>query len=488
MIRYKIDDLGWYQFEWLIQSLLKAELSLAIESWGASRDFGKDAFYAGDLHFSSSKEKDEGPFLFQVKFVSNANAAGARPANAVKAAINSEVERISKRLFKNQIQPPSHYCFYTNAPLTPELRNFIQKELKSILPKVKVHTYSGSDTCDLLDKQERIRRAFPQLLSLRDLDKILSDIVNNDIIARSQGAIDEAKDVIPVFVPTKAYHEALQKLSKHHFVVLEGPPEMGKTAIAWVIALNYILDNYEGYVCNKPDDFFRVFKEGEKQIFIADDAFGRTEYDPSRLKDWEAQLSFVLRRLNKDHLLIWTSRKHILQRALKQMDLQGKAQKFPLPGDVYVDASNLSVQEKSLILYRHAKLADLEDKAKLFLKFYAARIVKQKSFTPERIRRFVAEKLESLAKEFGVQAEHSDKVEKEISEAINNPTDGMRKSFQALTDEYKLLLISLLETQTDPKLTKVEKLYTKHSTQSSPHEFEEILEDLSESFIKIHRY
>jgi hypothetical protein len=32
MIRYKLDDLGWYQFEALMQSLLKAELGLGVES------------------------------------------------------------------------------------------------------------------------------------------------------------------------------------------------------------------------------------------------------------------------------------------------------------------------------------------------------------------------------------------------------------------------------------------------------------------------
>jgi hypothetical protein len=47
MIRYRLDDLGWFQFEWLIQSLLKTELSLAIESWGGRMDMGRDAYYDG---------------------------------------------------------------------------------------------------------------------------------------------------------------------------------------------------------------------------------------------------------------------------------------------------------------------------------------------------------------------------------------------------------------------------------------------------------
>ena len=50
MIRYNLDDLGWYQFEWLVQSLLKSEIGLAVESWGQRGDHGKDAYAHGQLH------------------------------------------------------------------------------------------------------------------------------------------------------------------------------------------------------------------------------------------------------------------------------------------------------------------------------------------------------------------------------------------------------------------------------------------------------
>ena len=73
-MRYRFDDLGWYQFEWLVQSLLKAELGLGIESWTSSRgDRGRDAYFDGQLAFPT-KAATEGPFVFQVKFVENANA------------------------------------------------------------------------------------------------------------------------------------------------------------------------------------------------------------------------------------------------------------------------------------------------------------------------------------------------------------------------------------------------------------------------------
>ena len=50
-IRYNLDSLGWFQFEWLVQSLLKAELGIGVESWGGRGDWGRDAYSVGPLPF-----------------------------------------------------------------------------------------------------------------------------------------------------------------------------------------------------------------------------------------------------------------------------------------------------------------------------------------------------------------------------------------------------------------------------------------------------
>ena len=68
MIRYRLDELGWFQFEWLVQSVLKAELGLAVESWGGSGDRGRDAYCRTPLRFPIRDVASDGPFLFQVKF------------------------------------------------------------------------------------------------------------------------------------------------------------------------------------------------------------------------------------------------------------------------------------------------------------------------------------------------------------------------------------------------------------------------------------
>ena len=106
MLRYHLDDLGWFQFEWLLQSLLKAELGLAVESWGGRRDFGRDAYSSGPLRFPMRERDNDGPFLFQMKFVENANAAGSRVEQAISSAVQKEATRFARR---RRIRPVRHY-------------------------------------------------------------------------------------------------------------------------------------------------------------------------------------------------------------------------------------------------------------------------------------------------------------------------------------------------------------------------------------------
>jgi len=437
MIRYRLDDLGWYQFEWLVQALLKDHLGVGVESWGGHGDHGRDAWCSSPLNFPAKDETSDGPFLFQVKFVENANAAGAKAIPRLLAAVRAESGRLSQRIAgrSNRVQC-RHYILLTNAPISADAREKMGSEICKLIPNCTIHFLSGNDLCDLLDVSPALRRSFPQLLSLRDLDSLLASVVNRDIVECSSAAISYARDVASVFVPTAPYIQTFEVLKKHHFAVLEGPPEMGKSAIGWMIALSQIAAGWEAIVCDTPDDFFRSLRTDESQIFIADDAFGRTEYDPARGARWEGQLHRVFTRLGNTHWLIWTSRKHILERARKYMDVQEPAQAFPKPGEVLVDASSLTIRDKALMLYRHAKHALVDPQMRRFIQEHAFGIVYHDAFTPERIRRFVSEAVPHLANEISCHSD-SDALSAKIRQEIQSPTDRMRKCFQALSLPHK---------------------------------------------------
>jgi len=484
MIRYRLDDLGWYQFEWLTQALLKAELGLGIESWGGTADCGRDAYFTGSLNYPAKHIVTDGAFLFQAKFVQNANSSGSKPEPSILKSVKEELGRIEDRIEKNKWNDVDHYTLLTNAVLSGGTREKIKNLITGKLPQTKIHTFGGQDICDLLDRNSQLRRSFPQLLSLRDLDSLISDNLNKETIQRSQAALNFARDIVPSFVPTQPYNRAWKVLQENNFVVLEGPPEMGKTAIAWMIALAQFSQGWEAIVCRDPSDFFESYKKDDSQVFIADDAFGRTEYDPGRLKKWELDLDRIIRTLNPRHWLIWTSRKHILERARNQMDLQGKASKFPDPGAVLVNASILNVEEKALILYRHARSNDLENEAKNIIRGNAYGIVQNANFTPERIRRFIQDTLPAL-----VVKSHSGELKvgtlaTEVQNAIKHPTEGMRKSFEGLPESHRWALIALLEAGNYPTKDEICKIYETLCPNEKQNSFDEVYEELCESFLK----
>jgi hypothetical protein len=491
MIRYRLDDLGWYQFEWLVQSLLKADLGIGVESWGGHHDYGRDAFAKGPLRFPGVDPTD-GPFIFQAKFVDTANAAGADADPIVLDAVRKEAVRIRARQASPgpPLSQPRHYVLLTNAPLDAALKSKIASVLSAELPTTEVTPLGGTDVCDRLDAHPNIRKAFPQLLGLRDLDELLKTALTQESRERSQSAIEAARDLAPVFVPTRPYDNCWEILQKHRFAVLEGPPEMGKTAIAWMIGLAQLAAGWEVIACDAPDHVYNRRESSTSQVFIADDAFGRTEYDASRGRRWENDLDRILRLIDSKHWLIWTSRKHILERALRSLDLQGKAAGFPKPAEVLVEASSLSTREKALILYRHARARNLEAAAKEIVRAHARTITEEPSFTPERIRRFVQETLPDLPPiiktddkllSWRLKAER----EKAILNSIRNPTVRMRRSFQGLPNAGKWLLISLLEAGSRCPIEMLAALYRAHCPPEFRSPAEPLIDELTESFVAV---
>lgn len=492
MTRYRLDDLLGYQSEKLVQSLLKASISLDIEAWGNRSDFGRDAYTPHALNYPDKKRRSNGPFLFQVKFVENANAAGAKPAHALLTSADKEIAAIKARKTQAQWRPLAHFTFITNALIQAALRDKLRSKFEAVLDNSEVHIWGGDDVCALLDSHTQVTRAFPQLLSIQDLDALIAGALSKESRERSSTAVQIARELVQVFAPTSAYARAWKVAQRYHFVVLEGPPEVGKSAIAWMLGLTQVGVGWEAIVCRTPDTFFEMIERGRPQIFIADDAFGRTEYDPTRTTRWEADLDHILHRIDREHWLIWTSREHILERACARMDAEGKARSFPDPAAVIVDTDTLSVEERALILFRHARASGLETETKHIVKQYASQIVFDKEFTPERMRRFTSESLPQLVRKMKSEKLKNAEISAAITEALRNPTKQMRLAFRKLPAAYKWFLVALLQISESDNgwrwkgnVPVLRDLYDSYCPEAVYEPFDTVLSHLTEAFVKM---
>jgi len=483
-LKYRIDDLGWHGFERLMQSVLKAVIGPGITNWSGYSDRGKDAYCPTDLHFPERGILSPGPFIFQVKFVANANATGARSFDALEKAIRAEVKEIHQRVAKRQWKTPGSYVLITNAPMTPTQKTDVCEILREVAPNAKVYPLAATDVCDLLDGEPALRRAHPEILGLGDLQALIREAVSSSVLERSAASVREAEDLSRVFVATQAYAKTHSMLSRFGFVVLDGPPEMGKTAIARMVALSKVLDGWEAIECRCPDDVFHALRSDASQVFVADDALGRTEYNFSLGRQWELDLPGILRRIDERHWLIWTTRKHILARALSAMDLREPAEVFPQPSELVVDAADLSVEEKAHILYRHAKGARLEEDHKSLIREHARDIVKSAFFTPERIRRFVKEALPELREELQEGTTDREAVKARVEEAIQSPTKRMLLAFQALKEPHRSVLVDLLDCRYSCTADKQLEVYRSRHGDITEHSFREAVSDLLGTFLR----
>jgi hypothetical protein len=207
-------------------------------------------------------------------------------------------------------------------------------------------------------------------------------------------------------------------------------------------------EGWQLHECIRPEEIWRSFCHEHAQVFIADDAFGSTEYRPDAAERWALELDPILRAMDDRHWLIWTSRPAPLNAGLRRINREHGVERFPQPAEVQVAASELDVEEKALILFRHAKSKRLPEASIEVVTKNGWKIVSHRHFTPERIRRFVTDRLPALAETSPklTESQLSDAVEAEIRE----PTQAMAASLRALPDEHRLVLIALLDSPPGP--------------------------------------
>ena len=107
------------------------------------------------------------------------------------------------------------------------------------------------------------------------------------------------------------------------------------------------------------------------------------------------------------------------------------------------------MEEKSLILFRHALAAGTSASTCDALRGLADEIVGHPHFTPERIRRLVWDRLPSMDALRWRRGSRRTIYELAMQE-IAEPTASMAASLDALTQEYRTVLVAMLDVPAPP--------------------------------------
>jgi conflict system STAND superfamily ATPase len=447
-IDYRLDELGWLQFEQLCTELLVGA-GVERHRWEGSADDVRTAVVE-TLDSSALGLRLVGPTLVVVAWA----RSRARCRN-VRAWVRDEAGEYPVVL----------------------LTNAYAADLD--LEGSGAHVLGLQEIGAALDAAPSVRRQVPFVLGVREL----TGLVDHDVLGRSTADVEAAVSLARVFVPTQAYRRTLGVLDQHGFAVVTGPPEMGKTAIARTIGLAALSSGWELHEVTQPDEFWQAFARDRKQLFIADDAFGSTEYRPDAAERWAFDLDRVLRAMDDDHHLIWTSRPAPLRAGLRRVHREHGVERWPQPAEVQVDATALELEEKALILFRHTQAAQASAAAVALVREHAEDIVEHEHFTPERIRRFVAQRLPALAADHDLTG---DALRNAVTDEIREPTAAMAASLNALPAELRALLVALVDSAPGPVPERELALAARrHALSALPQAPAELVDRLTDHFVRL---
>jgi hypothetical protein len=421
-----LDTLGWFQFERLCELVLEAETGIEPARWEGSAD--ELRWVVSDEPITVSGRTLAPPVLVRCVWLRNGDA-------------DELVSRMGTESGASIVTFVNHDGGDGDV------------------------VYGEGELLDVIRRSPELRLRMPSLLSLNGAPS------PDD---RSTLDIDAARDLARVFVATPAWHRAVTVLRRHHFLVLTGPPEMGKTAIARMLGLARLADGWEVHECIRPEQVAKRYERDRAQLFIADDAFGSTEYRPDAADHWANNLDRILRATDEHHWLVWTSRPAPLRAGLRRLHRERGGERFPEPAAVQVDAAALGPEEKTLILFRHARAADLPDELRAVIRNYGSTIVAHPHFTPERIRRFVARRPREGEIEAAIEAE------------LTEPTEAMAESYRALEREHRELLLAMLDSPPGPVAERdLADALRRHATGGLPKAPVDLVDRLTDHFLKV---
>lgn len=473
----RFDALGWFQFEKLCQAILVATYGGSVESWGGSGDLGRDAYCPADIEWRG--ESAPGPVVVQAKFVQNANANGAKPLASLKRAARAEMDRVRDRVERGLIETPKSYLLFTNAPVEPKNRGALIDLMSQAIPGAFVKLVTGDDLATWLADLTGVRQSFPQLLGLEDFELLIARATLNGIEAKTKAALKEAHDLARCNVETNFYGQATESLKTHYYTVLSGPPEVGKTATAHVLALEAAAEGFDIVFCRKPETFYATHFNPNPQLYIVDDAFGSNQYDASLADDWGRELHYVIPELGPTRKIIFTSRSTPLKMALEQMHLQSGAQTFGQKGLIVFDMAKLSDADRGRMVYVHAKSVNNGDRFKQVLMENLNRIVNSSEFTPLRVKNLIA----AISKPSPYENEDLN-FTLGYKSVFEEPSESMRKALDNLDEVRRRYLYASLDTHGSWKQEEVDQAFRRIFPESEEVDVKTLGDSLLDHFIR----
>lgn len=296
MADYDFTGLSPSDFESLCRDLLEPALGVPLQGFATGRDNGVD------LRHAPVVGRD---WIVQCKHFARSGYAKLRSHLKTK-----ELPKIKKL-------QPSRYILATSVGLSPPNVDELF-ELLSPYCLSKHDIYGRTDLNALLSKHPSVEQAHFKLWLTSE--PVLSRVLHNDVFVQSWLTEAEISLRLSLYVYTDSFDRALEKLDGERVCILSGIPGVGKTTLAEMLLVHYLMENWELVsIQQNVSEGQRLFRSDPKakQVFYYDDFLGQVTKGDKLGKNEDRVLlqliGAVARNPNKRFIL--TTREYILAQA-----------------------------------------------------------------------------------------------------------------------------------------------------------------------------
>jgi len=454
---YDLKNFSPYDFELLVKDLLQEELKLPLESFTSGKDRGID------IRYSKNKKNN---IIIQCK-------------HYVSSTLSNLISNLKLEKPKVDKLKPDRYLIVTSLGLSPEAKNRIDSVFSPYI--VNQADILGLEAINsLIRKYPKIEKRHYKLWMTSS--EVLKHILHSSVYNRSNIDIKQIHQKAKIYVQNKSFKTALKILGKNHYCIISGVPGIGKTTLAEILCLKYLMRGYELIsISTNIEDAYKTLDEESKQIFLFDDFLGNILFE-NRLKD-SSILKFIdLISKSKNKRFILTTREYILQQAIVNSEGYARVQLKKC----IVKQEDYTRKIKAYILYNHLYFSGLGreyinaiSKGKNYLE-----IANHKTFSPRII--------EWMTNSLNVQNIPATQYAKEFINALNSPKIIWKFAFEKHLSPYSRSIVVLLGLVKDNISLNDFKILFKAWDQTNSNDiiewqvrFNESLRELDGTFIKI---